>query len=622
MRLNVQLLVAAAVATSAGCKKDPEETGPDPTTVVDPGEGTGILGSGWANPYPSADLLDAEGRLALRDLPDTPSPIPIERLAWRTGFSPAQVAVLRLADVSSEGLPGWVAPTRGEGTVRMIDLTDGRDVLCFAELDAYPGADQQALLVRPLEALPVGHDIAVVVTTAAVDRPARYDALLSDAPPADLADVAPRYRALVEQLEAFGVPEADIAVAWQFPVGDGRAPLHSALSQLSVPGGHAIAEVRDRDAGGEVGPHIWRAAEGTFRAQQWLDEGNALQIAADGSVAPVGEVDADLYVYVPESVKDAPDGSVPVLVFGHGIFGDPSLYLDADDDPSRVAQLADEAGFVVIGTNWRGLTTSDRLIAVEVANDFAQFHQLTDLLVQGQTNTRTLIEYAASGDLFDDPVFEGVSGQLLVDPDRIYYYGISLGAIEGAVLLGNGAPLQAAAFHVGGGSWSTMLERSSNWSLFELFIEATIPSASERQVLYALSQLWWDPVDPMSYVDDLAGASFLLQESVGDEQVPNLTTEALARSMALPVLEPAVSRPVDVPVASGPLPAGSRALVQFDPQTERPPVDNRPAPVTEAHTTPRTWDGARLQVIEHLTDGRIVHHCGDAPCTAENTGGP
>jgi hypothetical protein len=47
--------------------------------------------------------------------------------------------------------------------------------------------------------------------------------------------------------------------------------------------------------------------------------------------------------------------------------------------------------------------------------------------------------------------------------------------------------------------------------------------------------------------------------------------------------------------------------------------------VTHAHTIPRQWDGVHLQTIDHLTaglEGQIVHHCGDGPCTADNTGSP
>jgi hypothetical protein len=606
------VLIWALVA----CRK---ETPPEPTPDV----GTGPLGAGWADPFPNAALVE-DGHLALVDLPSGgETPLPVERLAWRDGFSPAQVSVLRLDGVDDSGFPRQDPITPGQGTVRMVDLTDRRDVACFAELDAYPNADQRAVLVRPLEALKVGHHIAVAVLTEAVARPERFDLLLSDQPPASLADVAPAYRALMDDLDAFGIPADDIAVAWDFPVGDGTRPLTSALEQVADPGGHAFTSVRNLDDGDTVAPFTWRAAEGTYRVQNLIDDQGGLVLGDDGSVTVLGETDAYLYAHVPTSVKDRPAGTVPVMIFGHGIFGEPALYLDDPTDPDKLLQLADEAGFIVLATEWRGLSKNDLSVPLGVATDFGTFPHLTDLLVQAQLNVRTLAEEARTGDLLDDPVFQGAAGQPLADKSHLYYYGISLGAIEGAVFLANDPPVQAGALHVGGASWSTMLERSSNWSAFELLIGGTIPSASDRQVLYALSQLWWDPVDPMSWTAPLSTRSFLLQESIGDDQVPNLTTEALARSIALPVLDPTDKVPYGLQSVAGPLPPGSRALVRFDPELPLPTTDNRPAAVTHAHEAPRTWPGTREQVEDHLLEGQegqVVHHCGDAICSADNPG--
>jgi hypothetical protein len=598
------------------CKPDP--TGPDPVPDV----GTGILGTGWANPFPSADLVE-DGHLALRDLPAVPATrLPIERLTWREGFSPAQVSVLRLADVDPSGFPDG-SGTPGEGTVHLVDLTGGREVRCLVELDAFPGAEEVATLVRPLEALPVGHRIAVVVTTDAVARPARFDLLLSADPPASLRDVAPRYRALVADLAPF-VAADDIAVTWEFPVGDGTAPLRSVASQVGPSPAHQFSRVRDADLGDVVVPGAWRVAEGTFTTTDFTGPSHLLTLGDDGSVSPQGEAEAQLYVHIPTSVKDAPAGTVPIMVFGHGIFGDPGRYFDDPEDPSNVIALADALGVIVVGTLWRGLASPDRLVPISVAADFGRFPELTDLLVQGQADTLTLVRSVKEGELLDDPVFQGVSGQSLPNRDRVVYYGISLGGIEGMVLWAQEPEVDNAVFHVGGAMWSTLLERSSNWSAFELLLTPTIANPADRQVLFATSQLWWDPVDPMSWTEELAaGRPFVLQESIGDEQVSNLGTEALARSAGLPILTPSVTLPGDLTPAAADLPPGARALVQFDPLVAPPPTDNRPAPVTNAHDLPRTWFGAFEQTRVHLdadTAGAIRHFCGSDPCTADNPG--
>jgi len=595
------------------------------TTATDPqNDSVGLIGDGLANPFPNIQLIGDDGlTLTAADLPPSaPTPIPVERVAWRSGFSPAQTSVLRLPGLRAEALPSWTDPTPGAGGVQLYDLTAGDALPVFAELDAYPEAEDPSLLIRPLVALPVGHRIAVVVTPEVVERPARFDALIRGDAVSGLEAVSDHYADLMAQLEGLGIPESEIALAWDFPIGDGRMPLVSALDQVALDGGYAFTRVRSSDAGDEVAPRTFRAAEGSFVAQDFLVDDRLLDLGSDGSVVPTGETDADLYVHIPSSVADADAGSVPILVFGHGIFSHPVDYLDVEDDPSGVLQLADEAGFIVVGTAWRGLTTADRVEVVEAAADFGTLPVVTDRLVQGQVNMATLIALLQDPDFLSDGIFAGRSGQSLPDPSQLFYYGISLGGIEGAVLLAQDPPFDGAVLHVGGSMWSTMLERSSNWTIFEFIMVDDIEDPGDRQVLYAASQLWWDPIDPFSWTDALSGQNLLLQESIGDEQVANLTTEALARSIGLDVLEPTVRTPYGLQTV-GPLPPGSRALTQFDPEAPPPPIGNRPAEITNAHGDPRNWKGTRDQVIDYLRPGaeeQVVHHCGDLPCAASNTG--
>jgi pimeloyl-ACP methyl ester carboxylesterase len=525
--------------------------------------------------------------------------------------------------LSGVDLPGTATPG-GEGGVVMLDRTDGRFVRCLAELDAHPGADEPSLIVRPLEALTVGHTVAVAVLGSVMPRPDRFDALVSGTPPKSLAAHAEHYRTLMVELEASGIDAANVSLAWDFPVGDGARPLRSALEQVTTPSSWTFDRIRDLDAGDRLPPQTWRALEGTFSSTDFLIDDRRLDIDSDADVSPTGTVDVPLYVHVPESAKRAEPGTVPVLLFGHGIFSDPGFYLDDEEDPSDLIALADEGGYIVVATDWRGLSWSDRIEAIEAAQDFSKIDVVTDRLVQAQANVAALIALVEEGGLLADPLLASADGRPLASPGSLAYYGISLGGIQGAVLLAQDPPLTAGVLHVGGAMWSTMLERSSNWPAFELFLVATVPEPSERQQLYGLSQLLWDPVDPMSWTTELAEKSFLLQEAIGDEQVPNMTTEAFARSVGLPLVEPAVSEPAGLVPMSAPLPPGSRGLVQLDPELGVPPPGNRPAEVSGAHGAPRLWTGVRRQTLDHLrrgAEGQIVHHCGEGPCAESNQGG-
>ncbi len=586
-----------------------------------PPDGPGLIGDHPLNPFPVDHLHAPEGRLDLDpswfDLPAELTPLSTGRLAWRDGFSPAQTVVVRLDRVEPDALPSWRDPRPGETGVRLLDRTSGRWLPVMAELDAHERAQPGTLLIRPLEALPPGHTIAVALTTALTDPVPRFRAALTRRPPRDLVDQAEHYASLAAAFAERGLPTDELALAWSFSVGDGTAPLRSAWEQVPVPVSYTLGPPLEADHGDPVPPATWRAAAGSFTTPDFLVDDLALNLQPDGSVLPTGTVEAPIHIHVPTSVADAAPRSVPVLIFGHGILSLPEHYLDDPADPSRVAELAHRLGAIVIATRWRGLTTPDLPTTLQVASDFGQFHTLTDRLVQAQANLKALIRLIHEGELLDDPLFLGRDGQPLPDRDRLLYYGISLGAIEGAVALADAPPFEHTVLHVGGSQWSTMLERSSNWPPFALLVERSIPDALTRQRLYALSQLWWDPVDPIAYVEDLYAWDLLLQEARGDQQVPNLTTRVLARSIGLPLLEPAVEPVWGINTAPGPLP---RAFVQADPERGLPPEGNLPAPDSGAHEAPRLFDGIFEQTLGMLATGQIEHRCGHTPCSASNPG--
>jgi len=613
--------VLSAVLLLTACKGDDPSTDTgstvdtETTPVVRDG---GLVGDGLANPFPSALLLDEAGQLDLSvdDLPSGGStPLPVERLRWRTGFSAGQTSVLTGVDI--DGPLPTVGTDAGTGSVRLLDRTAMAWLPCFAELDAHPqvAADglTPALIVRPLVALPDGHDIAVAITTEVMDRPEPFDALMSGRVPSDLASYGPRHDAIVADLGTMGLEADELALAWDFPVQHGTRPLATALA--SEP--ELLSISLEVDDAPRV-PQAWATATGTVTVTGFLDDDRDLRLDPTGAALEGDPAEAMVYVHVPASVADAPAGTVPVLFFGHGIFASPEFYLDDPSDDNGVLALADDLGAIVVGTNWRGLTTPDLFDTTVAATDFGQLAHVTDRLLQAQVNLRALMAGVAEGQLLDEPGLHGASGQVLFDPDQLVYYGISLGGIEGAVLWAEGgAPVDHAALHVGGAMWSTMLERSSNWTLFEVPLQGAVTDPAERQVLFSFSQLLWDPVDPISWVDPLSERDFLLQIAIHDEQVPNFASDSLARSSGLQLLSPEHHVPLGLDTAAGPL---QRAYVQFDPEKAAPPPENRPAPVTDAHTTPRDWPGQRQQVVHFLQTGEVQHVCGAEPCTSSNPG--
>ena len=247
--MQLSILSLALVA----CKSD---------DAVDPG--VGLVGDHALNPFPAAPIA-ADGAALLDPalFPVVETPLPVDRFTYRTGYSRAQNSVVRLPEVGTDALCGTTAePTAGD--VWLVDLDTGERLPCFAELDAHPDADPPALLIRPLLALPPGHQIGVAVTLDAAARPERFEWLVQGAVTEAAEDEAASVLQLLQQLDSAGLPEAEVAIAWSFMVDAGTAPLTSVVSQVTVPAAWQLESVRDVDAGDSVQPTTWRVLEGSF----------------------------------------------------------------------------------------------------------------------------------------------------------------------------------------------------------------------------------------------------------------------------------------------------------------------------------------------------------------------
>lgn len=582
--------------------------------------------------FPNAGLV-ADGHLALpSDLPSAATPIDVARLAHRTGFSPVQTVVIReFGWLDATTLPAWDAPTT-DGSVQIWDLTDGVAIPCFAELDAYPNlqAESPALLVRPARPVPSGHEAAVVVLDSArtldgpaLTRPAWYAAALAGDEVTG-TDAAAEANLATRLADLAGVSVDRIVLSASWPVDDGTAPLRSMLADLRPASVVDISVLREAGIAPDLPPHTWKQLVGSYSTDDWLvDPGgsidDAFELDSDGLPVLQGTTESHLFIHIPASVEHAADGTVPVWIFGHGIFAAPEVYFEDLADSDGVLALADAAGAVIVATRWRGLTTTDIAVPTNVAGDIATFPKLTDKLAQGVANTVALVKLARSGALFEHAALADVADK--VDPSTLRYFGISLGGIEGAVAVATTPEIPHAVLHVGGSTWSTMLERSKHWSLFETILTGTLPSPGDRQLLYSLSQLWWDPVDPANYADDLADRSVLWQIARGDDQVPNLSSWVVARGAGAALLEPYPAAVVGLTAASSPTTGPAVAL--FDPEAGDHEGTNRPSPSTGAHDLPRLWPGAQRQILRFLDvnePGVVAHFCGEVPCSLTNPG--
>ncbi len=646
MRLTI-LLFALLVACDAG-PIDPVDPGPCALSAE-----PGLIDASRTNPFPSMHLMADAGAGCRLDLQaaDVPvgdgDPMEVRGMNRRDGFSPAGTLWLSPGvALDPASLPPLSDPARSlsaTSSLQLWDLDAGERVPFFAELDAWPTQDDadRSLLIRPLRALPFGVRAAMVVT----DQLLQPDGSAWPAPPAfaairdgeaDVSQPGPaHYELLLRRLEELGLDRAAVQLAWDFRVASEErvhAPLDRVVAAmregLPLDPAHApivtVTDFLDTDVGDDLAPGLWRGVRGSVRLPSFLwdddPDGDAHDTGwfrLDEDALPLQNEDHEVYftLVVPDSLRGQPAGQAPLLVFGHGIFSAPQAYLTPGDDKNGVIALCNGVGAVCLGARWRGLTTADAGDAVRVATNLGRFPLLTDKLVQGVADQLAMARLARTG-FVDEDFVQASAGGPLIDPDRVLYYGISLGGIEGATLLSLSEVVNIGALHVPGAQWATMLERSANWDPFEVFVVDHMPVPSERQLLYAMSQLLWDPVDPINHAAGLRDVTALWQTSEGDEQVPNFTAETLMRTVGVPLVTPQI-RPVwGLEEVAAPLDGGPRGLFQYDTGFARPPEANRPAPETGAHDGVRRSDQNLSQLLSFFepgAEGTIVDPCG-GPC--------
>ncbi len=625
-----------------------------------------IAGGHPLDPFPSMHLMTGEGddpsgcRLAL-DTDTIPvgasRPMDVASLNRRDGFSPAGTLVWQ-PGVAVD--PGSLTPLSDPGlslepgaAVQLFDLDTGERLPCFAELDAWP--DQQdterALLIRPMRGMGFEARIGVAITDALVDP--QGQPVAAPEPFATLRDggrdgvsdaVRAHYGELLARLEELGVERDRLVLAWDFRTASHAsltAPLDRVLATMreELPLDPAfepevvISEIADADAGDSIPAGLWREVRGSLRLTHWLwaesgaddapdDEHDAgvFRLDAEGLPVPRGADDAFFTAALPDSIRGADPGTVPVLVFGHGIFANPGYYVASSSDENGVVDLCNRLGAICIGGEWRGLTTRDVADALRVANDLGRFPLITDKMVQGVSNQMALARVLRTA-FVEAEWLQAEAGGSLVDTERIHYMGISLGGIEGATLMANTEVVDYGVLHVPGAVWATMLERSSHWASFEAYVAQTQPDPAHRQRIYALTQLLWDPVDPVNHADALSGRSVLWQIAIGDEQVPNFTAEIMARTTSAPQVGDPVDPVWGLESVAAPTEPDSRGVAQFDGGFVRPAGSNRPAEVTGAHTAIRHTDEMKDQVVAFFAEGQegtIIHPC-DGPCVFDLT---
>jgi hypothetical protein len=376
----------------------------------------------------------------------------------------------------------------------------------------------------------------------------------------------------------------------------------------------------------EVDDKVFRHIEATLRVPLYVSSGEpgaVLRRDEAGEVIAEGAVEVPFILRIPQSLKDWTPAQPParVLQFGHGFF-------DSMNEIERgwLMDLANRHRFVVVAADLWGMSVHDLAPLIDaIAEDPSGMLDFTDRLHQGMANFIAMT-YALAGPMRELPVLQQ-GGALVYDPEQIYFYGCSQGAILGGTYVSLAPKIARGALSVGGASFTFMMSRSRKFIYLLMLMEARLSEPLGLQKWIALLPTVFDRIDPVTYAprvlrdmypDSPAERWILMHNGVGDTDVNDLAGQLLARTIGIQHLQPA-PRPILglEPVSS---PYEGSAIVEIDFGIEAPLPGTWAEPPladNEVHNGVRGLKTGMEQIDAFLhPDGHIASFC-DGICDPE-----
>jgi hypothetical protein len=546
----------------------------------------------------------------------------------------------------------------------LIDYDTGKRVNHWVENDSRNrDLQRRVTFLRPAESLLPGHRYVVAVRklvrndgTAVEAEP--VFAAIRDGRPSDIPAVraaARRLERVLDFLEDEDVEREELILAFDFVVSSDESLTSEMLSMRD----QAFAWLDAQQAAGvqtfqvdqviprnescdPAGSPVLRELRGTFQVPLFLTadpftaptELSTLQRDADGEPAWSVLTNVPFGLAIPCGAASAP---LPTLVIGHGLFG---------TGQSVVDDLASFPGFsfVAAATNWSGLSSPDvgpdlfGSFIVRLISDVDQFAALPDRLRQGQLDTLVLARMLKRGLFNADPAAQ-IGGRGSIDPAApTYYFGASLGGIMGTMFAALTPDVERLNVDVPAINFSLLLQRATPFIDFQTLLNLVNPDPTEQAIGLGLNQELWVRGEPSGYATHITGRprsplpgvnrkKMLVTAALLDQQVSNLGSHLLARTLRLPMLEGSALRDLpSIPDSFGPQasayviydtgsfdpanPAHSRFI---PPLVNRPAVPNRCDPHGLRGLIPASID----QLLGFFTEGGVIeNHCADGVCDA------
>ncbi len=460
-----------------------------------------------------------------------------------------------------------------------------------------------------------------------------------------------RYEELFTVLEADGVPRDDLLFAWTFHTTSDEAVTRDllamrddAMERVPVGGGQCtiesvevwVAECEDADEDGQqddpecsADPEQRARIKGTFRSPLYMERAVPPTIALrdDATDLPTFNEwhEVEFTMIVPHVAYQTPEPEARFVAYGHGLMGS-----QGEVQGSYPQEMISRHNMIFAAADMHGMSEWDIVSVGQALADMSKFQAVAERLMQGHINMLVLARSMVGGcRTMPELADHGLPTELPLGDDPPYYHGISQGSIFGAVHAAISLDITHAAIMVGGTNYSIMIPRSSNFPDYELIFLPWYSSRLDQQIMLSVIMSVWDKSEPSGFshrvIDNpLPGTPakrILKTAALNDSQVPNLSSDVMARTMGLPLLTPSS---YDVwgmdTVTADDQPTSAYVYYDFDRPlgvggNVPPPDDN------QVHGDLRFLEASQLQIDAFFRPGGVVQDfCSQddgAGCTPE-----
>ncbi len=627
------------------------------------------------------------------------------------GFSPGQSIVARIPGLDApEALDKTNAVpinhlgryTDKNTPVVVIDATTGKRWPIWVEIDSNsfdpqdenkPDPGETTVLIHPAKNFITKHRYIVAMRNLknskgkTIRAPEGFRYYRDDLPSSEgpINKQRKRFDSIFSTLRKAEIKRSNLYLAWDFTVASDSniaQPLlrmrYDAFSQLgdtdladqAVTGTVPAFTVTSVDNSPD--PELARRVRGTFTVPCYLTSvsavpcapGSRFNLGGDGLPTQNGTWTANFDCIIPHAAVDD-TGHVPARpsLYGHGLLGSAS---ETHSSPQRT--LAQSHNFIFCGTDLIGFSDSDTGTAISVLGEMGQFPEIVDRTEQGLLNELLLgrlmdnpLGFASVKAFHEDPTAASTdpNGAIspgdgpnpsVIDTSKLYYNGNSQGGIYGGALTAVSPDFTRASLGVPGMNYSVLLNRSTDFTTYQLFLDPAYPNHINQTLVLSLVQMLWDRADPNGYARRMTSNPLsntpphkvLMNIAFGDHQVSTWQADVEARTIGAkahgPVVSsgrwPGVDPLVDIPRISS-YPFTGSAIVYWDggPLNWSPGLGTNPPPLTntpntsgaDPHSLPRNTPAEQQMVSDFLRPNNlsnITDTCSGLPCFSGTYTGP